>query len=673
MPSPSADSVAQTRKSAANRERIDDTDSQISVQTNLTPSLMHSMRPHHSSVPESVVALVVDTANRFPGRVALQDSSWASGREQQDGSGRSISYAELNARSDELARRLRSLGVHTEDVVALRFDRSIAFVVAALAALKAGAAYLPLNPRSPASQSDFQLGDAHARVIVADARSPKGHDFDGCTVILLGEDGSLSDAGASPGFVSGDSAAPTFASAADSLAYIIYTSGSTGKPKGVEVTHANLLNLVRWHQEAFALTPADRMSLLASVEFDASVWEIWPALCAGASVHIPDEMTRQDPEALRDWLVAREATISFVPTPMAEQLISLPWAKSARLRTLLTGGDTLHVRPRTPLPFRVFNNYGPTECAVVATSGPIAANEDAGELPSIGRPIANVTIHILDETLQPVAPGEAGEICIGGAGVARGYRNQAELTREKFVPDPFSRNAGARLYRSGDLGRRLTNGEIAFLGRIDTQVKIRGFRIELDAIASVLNQHSDVRQSAVVARDHSAGDKRLVAYIVRNAGAPLTYAELREHLAARLPEHMIPAVFVAVDGLPLNANGKVDRAALPEPSDSNRLAANSYVEPRTGTEQRLADLLAPLLGVERVSIEDNFFMLGGHSLLGTQLIARMRGAFGIEMGLRTLFECPTVAALASEVDRLVLKGATRAGQGVVNSKIRLHG
>lgn len=672
MPSPSAESVAQTRKSAAKRERIDDTDSQISVQTNLTPSLMPSMRPPHCSVPESVVALVVETANRYPGRVALEDSSRASGREQQDGSGRSISYAELNARSDELARRLRSLGVHAEDVVALRFDRSIAFAVAALAALKAGAAYLPLNPRSPASQTDFQLRDAQARVIVADARSPKGHNFGGCTVILLGEDGSLSDAGAAPGFVSGDSAAPTFAGAADSVAYIIYTSGSTGKPKGVEVTHSNLLNLVRWHEEAFALTPADRMSLLASVEFDASVWEIWPALCAGASIHIPDEMTRQDPEALRDWLVAREATISFVPTPMAEQLISLPWPKSMRLRTLLTGGDTLHVRPRPLLPFRVVNNYGPTECAVVATSGPVAASDDAGELPSIGRPIANVTIHILDETLQPVAAGEAGEICIGGAGVARGYRNQAELTREKFVPDPFSRNAGARLYRSGDLGRRLPNGEIAFLGRIDTQVKIRGFRIELDAIASVLNQLPGVRQSAVVARDYGAGDKRLIAYIVRNAGAPLTHAELREHLAARLPEHMTPAIFVAVDGLPLNANGKVDRAALPEPSDSNRLAANSYIEPRTATEQRLADLLAPLLGVERVSIEDNFFMLGGHSLLGTQLIARMRGAFGIEMGLRTLFECPTVAGLASEVDRLVLKGATRAGQGVVNSKIRLH-
>lgn len=622
---------------------------------------------HNLNNCKCTASLTSEAARAFPDRVAVAVSSagvCADGAHEI-----SISYRELNARADRLAAKLREMGIGADNTVALRFPRSIGLIVGALGVLKAGAAYLPLNPQTPVSQANFELDDSGARAIVTSAASG---DFDprGRAVIFLDEVGRLLNESSRTPRLS----MPDAVSAPERLAYIIYTSGSTGKPKGVEVTHGNLLNLVRWHQQAFDLAPTDRMSLLASVEFDASVWEMWPVLCAGASLHVPDETTRQDPEALRDWLINRAITISFAPTPMAERLMALPWPPLTPLHTLLTGGDTLHVRPAASLPFRVVNNYGPTECTVVATSGQVTSDESTDVLPAIGRPIANVAIHILDEQLRPVAQGQEGEICIAGAGVARGYRNQPKLTHTKFVPDPFNEDLDARLYRTGDLGRLLPSGEVAFLGRIDNQVKIRGFRIELDAIASVLDEHPAVKQSIVVARDYE-GDKRLVAYVVAEScecAAPPTHSSLRDHLSASLPSHMIPAVFVAVDELPVNANGKIDRKALPEPSDANRLAATAYVSPRTATEQRVTELLAPLLGIERVSVEDNFFMLGGHSLLGTQLIARMRAAFGVELGLRALFESPTIAALATEVDRLVFAAAAQTGRAA-SSNLAVEG
>lgn len=559
-----------------------------------------------------------------------------------------------------MAAELRAIGLSAGDVVALRLPRSIGLAVGALGAFKAGAAYVPMSPQAPASQAEFELDDAAARAIVTSAGSVGCFNARGRTVIFLDEAGRTVNPSA-PLQAAID--VPEVANGPEDLAYIIYTSGSTGKPKGVEITHSNLANLVRWHKSGFDLCPSDRMTLLANVEFDASVWEMWPVLCTGASLHIPDDVTKQDPRALREWLIDRGITISFVPTPVAERLISQAWPHSTQLRTLLTGGDTLHVRPRTSLPFRVVNNYGPTECTVVATSGEVELRKSADGLPTIGRPIANVTIHILDEQLRPVADGEEGEICIGGAGVGRGYRNQPELTRAKFVSDPF--DASGKLYRSGDLGRLLPNGEVAFLGRMDNQVKIRGFRIELDAIASVLDEHPWVKQSAVCVRDFGEGDKRLVAYIVSELDVPISHFALRDHVATRLPQHMIPAVFVVLDELPLNSSGKVDRNALPEPNESNRLSAMAYLPPRTATEQRVTDLVGPLLGVDRVSVQDNFFMLGGHSLLGTQLIARMRATFGVELNLRTLFECPTIAALAAEVDRLVLIAAAQRDEATV--------
>jgi len=440
----------------------------------------------------------------------------------------------------------------------------------------------------------------------------------------------------------------------DDLAYVIYTSGSTGRPKGVEITHRGLANLVSWHTQAFSVTALDRASHVAGLGFDAAVWELWPYLAVGASVHLAEEDTRNSAEALWGWLVAERISISFVPTPLAEQLLGLrlKWPRKIALRVLLTGGDTLHRYPPPGLPFLVINNYGPTECTVVATSGLVRPNRSPTALPPIGRPISNTRIHLLDEHLQPVPAGATGEIYIGGAGVARGYHNRPDLTVEKFIPSHFSPEPGGRLYKTGDLGRLLPDGQIAFLGRMDDQIKIRGYRIEPNEIVSVLHRHPDIHASVVVAREDTPGERRLVAYVVPNAESDLRYTGLRDFLRDFLPEYMIPAAFVRIDALPLTPHGKIDRAALPEPTPTNTLQDDGSAEPCTSTEQRVAEILGELLNLESVGLEDNFFLLGGHSLLGAQLIARLRDAFGVEISLRSLFEGPTVAALSAELDRL---------------------
>jgi len=361
-----------------------------------------------------------------------------------------------------------------------------------------------------------------------------------------------------------------------------------------------------------------------------------------------------DPEAVRDWLIFQRITICFLATPLAERVITLEWPKKARLRVLLTGADTLHHYPPRKLPYKLVNNYGPTECTVLATSGTVPPNEHPHRLPSIGSPIDNVQVYILNEGMQQTPIGDSGEIYIGGVSLARGYRNQPDLTAERFVPDPFSSEPWARLFRTGDLGLYLPDGQIAFLGRVDEQVKIRGFRIEPAEIVKVLDEHPAVQASIVVAREVEPGDKRLVAYFVPAAKAQPTHTELRNFIAARVPEYMVPATFVKLEALPLNPSGKVDRAALPAPNVENTLRDSSFVAPRTPIEERLAAMLALLLDVDRVGVEDNFFLLGGHSLLGTQLIARVRDAFGVELSLRTLFDAPTVSKLSAQIDALLL-------------------
>jgi len=559
----------------------------------------------------------------------------------------SLSYRELERRANRLAHSLRSLGVGPDVVVGLYLNRSLAMVVGALAILKAGGAYLPLDPSYPPDRLRFLLNDAQAPVVVTGRCLAETLPVRPEQVVIVDPKGHIT--GDQP------SASVLTKVEASNLAYVIYTSGSTGQPKGVELTHGGLLNLVFWHQRAFKVTAHDHASQLAALGFDAAVWEIWPYLTAGASVDLAEGLAVNDPIIVRDWLISRGITIGFLPTPLAERVMTLEWPTKPTLRAMLTGADTLHHYPSRKLRFQLVNNYGPTECTVVATSGVVPPTpQSTDRLPTIGRPIANTQIYILNENMQQVPVGEPGEIYVGGPGLARGYRNRPDLTAEKFVPNPFSREPGARLYRTGDLARYLPDGEIAFLGRVDEQIKVRGYRIEPAEIVRVLDEYPAVETSAVVAREVEQGDKTLVAYFVPAPNSQPTHSELRNFIAGRVPEYMIPAIFVKLDALPVNTSGKLDRAMLPAPNSANTLRDNTFVAPRTPIEEHLASILASLLDMGEVSVEDNFFLLGGHSLLGTQLIARVRDAFDIELSLRSLFDAPTVSELSARVESLLI-------------------
>jgi acyl-CoA synthetase (AMP-forming)/AMP-acid ligase II/acyl carrier protein len=368
---------------------------------------------------------------------------------------------------------------------------------------------------------------------------------------------------------------------------------------------------------------------------------------------MPDEDTRLSPEKLRDWLVEHEISLSFVPTPLAEALVALPWPSKVALRAMLTGGDrlTCHVPPS--LPFPLVNHYGPTEGTVVATCAVVDIESQGGKTPPIGKPIANTQAYVLDSHLQPVPIGIPGELLVGGDGLARGYLHRPELTAEKFIANPFSRRAGARLYKTGDLVRYSPAGSIEFLGRNDDQVKIRGFRIELGEIESVLATHPAVRAAVVVTREDRSAEKYLVAYVTTHVLA-VTVTELREHLKKRMPDYMIPSAFVILEQFPLTLNGKVDRAALPAPDGANTLRDVVGSAPVTDVERTVAGIVASLLGVDQVDVQANFFALGGHSLLGAQLVARIRDAFRISLPLRRVFEAATVAELSADIEEILV-------------------
>ena len=566
-----------------------------------------------------------------------------------------LSYGELDNRANRLAWYLRSLGVGTDVVVGLCLPRCLNMVVGTLGILKAGGAYVPMDPAWPPDRVAFVLEEAQSPAVITNASLVRQIPLGKQVIVDL----------AAPQLRAQSEGPPVAKIRGDDLAYVIYTSGSTGQPKGVEISHGGLANLASWHRQAFSVTSADRASHLAGLSFDAAVWELWPYLAAGASVHLVDELARNSAELLQDWLVAHKITISFVPTPLAEDLLRVKWPPNTALRIMLTGGDTLHHYPPASLPFVLVNNYGPTECTVVATSGAIPPDGHDGTLPPIGRPIVNTHIYVLDEQLLPVAPGTVGEIYIAGAGLARGYRNQPDLTAQKFVSDPFSPKPGGRLYRTGDLARLLPDGQITFVGRVDEQIKIRGFRIEPNEIVCALNQHPVVRESVVLAREDSSGDKRLVAYLVLEPDSDVTPKSLRSHLRSRLPEYMLPSAFVRLEAFPLTPNGKIDRVALPAPDPANTLHEELSEDPPTRTQQRVIEILAALLGHEKIGLRDDFFLLGGHSLLAAQLIARVRETFRVELALRMVFDAPTVVALAEEIERLVAKQGLpeREGRG----------
>jgi amino acid adenylation domain-containing protein len=570
-----------------------------------------------------------------PGMFAIQAARHPEATAVAD-AGRSISYAKLDAWSNAVALRLRAAGLASNDPVGLYFESSVELVVAALGVWKAGGAYLPIDPSYPADRAAFILSDSGAPILLTRRDLASSLQAEGWTTLCI-EDISPAAKSLDESFL------PV---TTDDLAYVIYTSGSTGQPKGVEITQGNLLNLVKWHTREFSVTRSDRATQIAGPAFDAAVWELWPYLAVGASIHLPSREARVSPVQLRDWLVAEQITISFVPTVLAEQLLHLPWPSTA-LRFLLTGGDALHSFPPANLPFQLVNNYGPTECTVVATS---AVVEGPRELPSpaIGRPILNAFIYLLDESGQEVAPGETGEIYIGGPSVGRGYRNRPELTAASFVSVTIA-GTTKPTFRTGDLAKRLADGQLAFVGRADDQIKIRGFRIEPDEIACVINRHPAVVSSAVIARNDN-GEKRLVAYVVAASGSEVWDRDLRDLLSGSLPDYMVPAHFVLLDRIPVTANGKLDKPALPEPTDQNQLRRDSYVAPRSELEQMIEGILSPILGIERISIHDNFFLLGGHSLMGAQLIAKVRDIFDVELNLRNVFECPTVAKLAARIE-----------------------
>jgi amino acid adenylation domain-containing protein len=550
-----------------------------------------------------------------------------------------LTYRQLNLAAARFARCLAQLGVAPGDPVAICMERSFDWIVAALATLRLGAAYVPLDSEWPESRLRFALENSGATALVSRTLA-----LERIQSPLPGIDPARE--------AHAIASAPPLALAqtdAEDLAYIIYTSGSTGVPKGVEVTHANLAHLVDWHHAAFALTPHDRASHLAGLGFDAAVWEIWPCLAAGATLCLAPDSIRSSPELIQQWMLSERITIAFVPTVLAAPMVAEPlagsWPRDAPLRLLLTGGDTLHRAPAASLPFQVVNNYGPTECTVVSTSTTLSPG--APGFPPIGRAIAGARVYLIDNHGAPVPDGQVGELYIGGNGVARGYRNLPELTQQSFLPDPFATTPGARMYRSGDRALRRPDGELEFRGRIDRQAKVRGHRIELDEIASVLHRHPSVAFATAAIEDSGAGENQIVAYVLPASAAPVPTAhDLQDHLLRSLPHYMVPAIFVRLSALPLSPSGKLNVALLPKSTGAPLLPKGAASKPTTPIEDKLLALVQSLLQNDAVTTEDNFFLAGGHSLLGMQLIMRVRSTFGVDLSLRQLFEAPTAEHLA---------------------------
>ena len=555
--------------------------------------------------------------------------------------GTGLTYGELNASANRLAHRLIALGVGPEMPVAILAGRRPEAVVWALAVWKAGGGYLPLDPAHPEARLLAILADAGAPLLLASPDLLKNRPGLAASVPQ-----ALCPATQATRLARESTANPSPRAASGNLAYLIFTSGSTGKPKGVEVEHRGLANLVDWHLATYALTSADRASCLAGPGFDAAVWEVWPYLAAGASLHLPPEELLLAPSRLVAWLVAERITCAFLPTPLAEAVLAEPWPERAALRILLTGGDRLHRAPRPGLPFTLYNHYGPTEGSVVTTAGVVSPAVPAPlgtGRPSIGRPIDGVVVRLP----EGLPDGEAGEIRIGGRSLARGYRGRPEGTAERFVPDPAG-GPGERLYRSGDLARRLPSGELDFVGRLDNQVKVRGFRIELGEIEAVLHRQPAVGAGAVLAPETADGERRLVGYVVLRPGAEVTPEELRAALARELPEPLVPAAWVLLPALPLTPNGKVDRAALGELAPPVTLGDAAAA--RTPIEAGLVEIFRAVLGGVAVGVADDFFALGGHSLKVVQTLSRVRDRFGVELPFRTLFDHPTVTGLAARIE-----------------------
>jgi amino acid adenylation domain-containing protein len=562
----------------------------------------------------------------------------------------SISYGELNRRANRLAHHLRALGVGPEVRVCLLLERSVEMIVGMLAILKAGGAYVPLDPTYPAERLAFLLDDSGAHVCVTLRSLLEQHPPHHVAIVCLDADSEVIDAQPEHN--------PVGTGGPDNLAYVIYTSGSTGQPKGVMVTHRNVARLLAATHDWFKFDEQDTWTLFHSYAFDFSVWELWGALLSGGRLVIVPYWVSRSPEDFYALLV-RESVTVLNQTPSAFRQLSRidaaqDGAEPLSLRVVIFGGEALEpaslrgwMERHGDVQPRLINMYGITETTVHVTYRPLNLS-DAGTTTGsvIGEAIPDLQLYLLDKNLEPVPLGVCGEMYVGGDGPARGYLNRAELTAERFMPDPFGGEVGARLYRTGDLARRLGNGEIEYLGRADEQVKVRGFRIELGEIETALLTHTSLRAAVVVARADAAGDQRLCAYVVARQRGELRADELRTYLSERLPEHMLPSVFVELEEIPLTAHGKLDKRRLPEPGRERPEFEKRYAAARNGVEAMLAELWGDVLGVERVGIHDDFFDLGGDSIKGVIFINRLQESLGEIVHVVNIFNAPTVAAFA---------------------------
>lgn len=578
--------------------------------------------------------IVEKQARRSPQSIAVADE-----KEQ-------LTYEQLDQQANQVAQYLRHLDGSLQQPIGIYIEQSVRAVVSMLGSLKAGSPYVPIDTRYPLSRVTTILDEAGIKLVLTSSALGASLQNSPYTLVSLDDDWQeIAQQSQEP---------PQIETDENDLAYIIFTSGSTGQPKGVEIEHHSLRNLVQWHEQAFQVTENDRATLFASIAFDASVWELWPYLCTGASVHVIPKDVQGSLAHLQSWLIDTEITINFLPTPLAEQIITLDWPTDIALRIMLTGGDRLHIYPPASLPFIFVNNYGPTENTVVATSGIVPSKRDSENqgLPSIGKPISNVDIFLLDEQLKQVVDGEVGEIYIAGASVARGYRHQPQLTEERFLSHLLSDNVEERLYKTGDLAQWSKDGSLLFLGRNDQQVKIRGFRIEVAEIQARLGSHADIRDNGVIMIPDTAGQNQLIAFFVpKEENTHISTDELRNYLKVTLPDYMIPDHFVKLEGLPLLTSGKVDRKKLASLYTSQQEQEIPVLIPSNDTEKQLVDIWNQLLKEHQFGLQDDFFKIGGHSLSVLQLIMHVRKTFQVSLTVRDIFQMPTITKLATVIQK----------------------
>ena len=556
----------------------------------------------------------------------------------------SLTYRELNRRANQLANHLQHLGIGPESLVAVSMERSLEMVVALLGILKAGGAYVPLDPSYPSERLQFMLEDSKASLLLTRSTEKRqiGESRTIRTICLDSEWLEISQ--------DADDA-PRVEMRSENLAYVIYTSGSTGQPKGVQIQHRAVVNFLHSMRREPGLKAADSLLSVTSISFDIAALEIFLPLAVGARVVLATADEVFDAGKMKALLSESGATVMQATPSFWQFLVEAGWTGDKRLK-IFCGGEALSRALADKLLERgaeLWNLYGPTETTIWSTVAKISAGTESI---SIGHPIANTQVYLLDSHLQPVPIGIPGELYIGGEGVARGYLNRPELTAERFVSNPFSSSDGSkRLYKTGDVARYVADGRIECLGRNDFQIKLRGHRIDLGEIESALRRHPDVSEAVVSLTGDEVGKKRLIAYLTASDGAPPQTADLHRFLKSKLPDYMVPGALVVLDKFPLTPNGKINRKALPAPTADRTETKHAFVPPRTATEETLAQLWQELLRLRRVGIHDNFFEIGGHSLLAMQFMARVQNTFHAELSLRNIFETPTIAGLADLVDR----------------------